>query len=205
MKLLHIDSSILSDNSVSRKLTQSVVDQWQQFDPRVEIVYRDLASDAPSHLSAVVLSAGSIAVENRSAVQQHEVATSEQLLAEFLSADMIVVGAPMYNFSIPSQLKAWLDRVMVAGRTFKYTDAGAVGLAGNKRVIIVSSRGGVYSEGSPGNAMEHQESYLKVAFGFMGVTDTTVIRAEGVGMKDKRDQAIATAQNDIRQLWKAAA
>lgn len=205
MKLLHIDSSILSDNSVSRKLTQSVVDQWMQFDPRVEIVYRDLATHAPNHLSAVVLSAGATATEKRSAVQHHEVATSEQLLAEFLAADVLVVGAPMYNFSIPSQLKAWLDRVMVVGRTFKYTGAGAVGLAGNKRVIIVSSRGGVYSEGSPGNAMEHQESYLKVAFGFMGITDITIIRAEGVAMKDKRDQAIVTAQNEIRQLGRAAA
>lgn len=205
MKLLHIDSSIQSDNSVSRKLTQRVVDQWQQNDSRIKVAYRDLAANAPNHLSAAVLSAVATPPEQRNALQRNEAAVSETLLAEFLAADVLVIGAPMYNFSIPSQLKAWLDRVMVAGRTFKYTETGPVGLASDKRAIIVSSRGGIYSAGSPAQTMEHQESYLKVALGFMGITDTTVIRAEGVNMKEKREQAIAAAHNHIRHLWKAAA
>lgn len=205
MKLLHIDSSIQSDHSVSRKLTQTVVDQWQQADSRLEVVYRDLAANAPNHLSSAVLSAGSTPPEQRNALQRVEAAISEDLLMEFLAANVLVIGAPMYNFSIPSQLKAWLDRVMVAGRTFKYTETGPVGLASEKRAIIVSSRGGIYSAGSLAQTMEHQESYLKVALGFMGITTTTIIRAEGVNMKDKREQAIAAAHNHIRHLWKAAA
>lgn len=205
MKLLHIDSSIQSDHSVSRKLTQTVVDQWQQADARIEVVYRDLTVNAPNHLSATVLSAGTTPPGQRDVLQQNEAVVSETLLAEFLAADVLVIGAPMYNFSIPSQLKAWLDRVMVAGRTFKYTETGPVGLASEKQAIIVSSRGGIYAAGSPAQTMEHQESYLKVALGFMGITDTTVIRAEGVNMKEKREQAMAAAYNHIRHLWKAAA
>lgn len=205
MKLLHIDSSIQSDHSVSRKLTQTVVEQLQQADSHIEVVYRDLAANAPNHLSAAVLSAGATPPEQRSAIQRVEAAISEDLMAEFLAADVIVIGAPMYNFSIPSQLKAWLDRVMVAGRTFKYTETGPVGLASDKRAIIVSSRGGIYSAGSPAQVMEHQESYLKVALSFMGITSTTIIRAEGINMKEKREQAIAAAHNHIRYIWKAAA
>lgn len=205
MKLLHIDSSVLNDNSVSRKLTRTVVDQWRQVHPRVEVAYRDLAVEAPNHLSAAILGAGFVEPEQRSPLQRDEVACGETLLAEFLAADVIVLGAPMYNFSIPSQLKAWLDRVLVRGRTFKYTESGAVGLAGGKQAVIVSSRGGVYSEGSPAHVMDHQETYLKVALGFMGVTDVTVIRAEGVNMPEKREQAIAAAHNQIRRLLRAAA
>ena len=205
MKLLHIDSSILSDNSVSRKLTQTVVNQWQQVYPNTDVVYRDLAAQAPNHLSAEVLNAGFVQPGQRSSVQQDELTLSEALLEEFLAADVIVIGAPMYNFTIPSQLKAWLDRVLVKGRTFKYTESGVVGLAGGKQVVIVSSRGGIYSEGSPVQMMDHQESYLKVALGFIGITDITVIRAEGVNISDKREHALASAYSQARTLVRAAA
>jgi len=204
VKLLHIDSSVLSDNSVSRKLTQIVVEQWRQADPDVEVVYRDLAVETPNHLSADILGAGAVAPEQWSPVQREEVAFGKTLLEEFLAADVIVLGAPMYNFSIPSQLKAWLDRVMVAGRTFKYTESGPVGLAGDKQAVIVSSRGGIYSEGSPAQAMDHQESYLQTALGFVGIDDVTVIRAEGVNMKEQREQAIAAAREQVRDLLEAA-
>ena len=153
MKLLHIDSSILSDNSVSRQLSQAIVDQWRQSYSDLEITYRDLAVEAPNHLSAEILGAGFIDPHQHTPLQRDETAFSATLLEEFLAADVVVLGAPMYNFSIPSQLKAWLDRVLVRGRTFQYTENGPVGLAGGKKVVIVSSRGGIYGEGSPARGM----------------------------------------------------
>jgi FMN-dependent NADH-azoreductase len=205
MKLLHIDSSILGDNSISRKLTQTAANQWRQVYPDIDIIYRDLAAQAPNHLSAEVLNAGFVQPEQRSALQRDEVALGEALLEEFIASDVVVIGAPMYNFTIPSQLKAWLDRVLVKGRTFKYTESGPAGLAGGKRVVIVSSRGGIYSAGSPAQAMDHQESYLKAALGFIGITDIAVIRAEGVNASNNRDYALASAYSQIRTLVRAAA
>lgn len=204
MKLLHIDSSVLSDHSVSRQLTKDVVEQWKLADPAIEVAYRDLSAQAPGHLSAGILAAGRLPAEQRDAAQRAELALGETLLEEFLAADAIVLGAPMYNFTIPSQLKAWLDRVLVAGRTFKYTENGPVGLAGGKQVVIVSTRGGVYSEG-PANAMDHQESYLRAVLGFVGITDVTVVRAEGVNLgAQQREQAIAAARRQVRTLLRAA-
>jgi len=119
-------------------------------------------------------------------------------VSQFLAADVIVVGAPLYNFSVPSQLKAWIDRLAQAGRTFKYTDKGPVGLAGDKTVIVVSTRGGMYSTSDAGQAMEHQESYLKVVFGFFGITDVRFVRAEGLAMGDApKAAAIESARGQI--------
>jgi FMN-dependent NADH-azoreductase len=204
MKLLHIDSSVLSDNSVSRKLTKAVVDEWKRTTSPLTVTYRDLALHAPNHLSGEILGARFVQPEQYSALQREETALGETLLEEFLAADVIVLGAPMYNFSIPSQLKAWLDRVLVAGRTFKYTETGPVGLAGGKKVVIVSSRGSIYSKGSPAEAMDHQESYLKTALGLAGIAEVTIIRAEGVNMSNKREQALASAYDQIRSLMQAA-
>lgn len=201
MKLLHIDSSVLAANSVSRQLTRSAVEQWRAAQPDTTVIYRDLAARAPGHLSAEMLGAASLPPAQRSARQREELAFGEELLAEFLAADVVVLGAPMYNFTIPSQLKAWLDRVLVAGRTFKYIESGPVGLASGKKVVIVSSRGGIYSAGTPAEALDHQESYLKVALGFMGITDVTVVRAEGVNMEERREQAISAAHAELRGLF----
>ena len=119
-------------------------------------------------------------------------------MSQFLASDVIVIGAPLYNFSIPSQLKAWIDRLAQAGRTFKYTDKGPVGLAGGKTVIVASTLGGVYSTSEGGQAMEHQESYLKVVFGFFGITDVRFVRAEGVAMgPDAKATALGNAERDI--------
>lgn len=205
MKLLHIDSSVLSDNSVSRQLTRNVVDQWKQRYPNLKVTYRDLAKQAPSHLSAEILGAAHVPLDQQTLSQRAELKLSEELLEEFLAADVLILGAPMYNFSIPSQLKAWLDRVLVAGRTFKYTTTGPVGLVDGKRAVIVSSRGGIYSEG-PVHTMDHQESYLKTALGFVGIRDVTIIRTEGVNIsREKREQAITRAQQQVQNLLKAAA
>jgi FMN-dependent NADH-azoreductase len=207
MKLLHIDSSPLGGNSVSRQLTERVVAQWRAAHPGTAVEYLDLAADAPSHLSADSLGfrAGPGAA-NLSEVQRRENAISERLVSQFLAADVIVVGAPMYNFSVPTQLKAWIDRIAQAGRTFTYTEKGPQGLAGGKTVIIASTRGGVYSSNPALAGLDHQESYLKTVFGFLGITDVQFVRAEGIAMGDAaKAQAMAAADISIRSLSPAAA
>eukprot|EP01031_Cornospumella_fuschlensis_P009312 gene9312-11435_t len=129
MKLLHLDSSILGDASASRQLSGAVVQAWQAAEPAAQVSYRDLATDAYAHLSAASLVAGGTPAELRDAAQKAEVNLAEETLEEFLAADAIVIGAPMYNFTVPTQLKAWIDRIAQTGRTFKYTDKGPVGLA----------------------------------------------------------------------------
>jgi len=207
MKLLHIDSSILAANSVSRALTAQIVAKWQASHPGTTVDYLDLAASAPSHLSVDSLGfrmpAGAAELND---VQKRENAISEALVSQFLAADVIVVGAPLYNFSIPSQLKAWIDRVAQVGRTFKYTEKGPQGLAGGKTVIVASTRGGVYSTSEGGRAMEHQESYLQTVFGFFGITDVRFVRAEGLSMGDAaKTQALATAELEIRAVALTAA
>ena len=202
MKLLHIDSSILAANSVSRQLTAQIVAKWQVSHPGTTVDYLDLATSAPSHLSADSLGFRMPpGAAELSEVQKSENAISEALVRQFLAADVIVVGAPLYNFSIPSQLKAWIDRVAQVGRTFKYTEKGPQGLAGGKTVIVASTRGGVYSTSEGGRAMEHQESYLQTVFGFFGITDVRFVRAEGVAMGDaKKAEAMTEAANSILKL-----
>lgn len=199
-KLLHVDSSVLGAHSVSRQLTAEVVAQWRGAHPATTVDYLDLAIDAPSHFDADSLGIKGAQAEPTEA-QRRENAVSEKLVSQFLAADVIVVGAPLYNFSVPSQLKAWIDRLAQAGRTFTYTDKGPVGLAGGKTVIVVSTRGGVYSTSDAGQAAEHQESYLKVIFGFFGITDVRFVRAEGVAMGDApKAAAIDTARKQIEEV-----
>ncbi|MDR3454716.1 MAG: FMN-dependent NADH-azoreductase [Rhodoferax sp.] len=207
MKLLHIDSSVLGGNSVSRQLTQQTVAEWLASHPGTSVDYLDLAADAPSHLSVDSLGFRlAPQTEGLTDVQKRENAVSEALVTQFLAADVIVVGAPLYNFSIPSQLKAWIDRIAQAGRTFTYTEKGPVGLATGKTVIVVSSRGGVYSTSEGGRAMEHQESYLQTVFGFFGITDVRFVRAEGVAMGEaQKSAALAAAGLDIKTLVADAA
>ena len=199
MKLLHVDSSILDMNSVSRQLSAEVVAEWLRNHPGTTVEYLDLAVQTPNHLSADALGIKLGLQAQPTDAQRFENDVSERLVRQFLAADVIVVGAPLYNFSIPTQLKAWIDRLAQAGRTFHYTDKGPVGLAGGKTVIVASSRGGVYSGTAGGEAMEHQESYLKVVFGFFGIGDVRIVRAEGVAMGDARKAAaMSAARADIR-------
>ncbi|MDB5744548.1 MAG: FMN-dependent NADH-azoreductase [Polaromonas sp.] len=198
-KLLHIDSSILGTDSVSRQLTAQIVASWRAAHPATQVSYLDLAVDTPAHFSADAMGFRLPPSSDRlTDAQKRENALSEALVAQFLASDVVVIGAPLYNFSIPTQLKAWIDRVAQVGRTFKYTDKGAVGLAGGKTVIVASSRGGVYSTSEAGNAMEHQESYLKTIFGFFGVTDVRFVRAEGLAMGEAaKAAALAAAHAEI--------
>jgi len=171
---LHIDSSISGDASVSRTLTRSIVDGLGG-----AAVYRDLAAEPLSHLT--------------------ERGQDPELLDEFLAADTVVIGAPMYNFTVPSQLKAWIDRILVAGKTFRYTANGPEGLATGKRVIIALARGGIYSEG-PAAAFEHVETYLRGVFNFIGIEPEFVI-AEGVNISpEHKENAIAAALGETVRL-----
>jgi FMN-dependent NADH-azoreductase len=193
MKLLHIDSSVLGPHSVSRKVSAAIVDRLRQATPGLQIVYRDLTATPLSHLSGSHLAAAQ-GVPASDATLQQELAAGQAVLNEFLAADIAVLGAPMYNFTIPSQLKAWIDRIVVAGKTFKYGAQGAEGLAGNKRVIIAISRGGFYGAGTPAAALEHLETYLRGVFGFIGVANPEFIFADGVQVgPEHREKALASA------------
>ncbi len=208
MRLLHIDSSILGQNSASRALTRAITEQWRTNHPGTTVDYLDLAVDGPSHLSFDALGFRLPAVPGAelSDAQKRENAVSEALVSQFLAADVIVIGAPLYNFTIPSQLKSWIDRIAQAGRTFTYTDKGAQGLAGGRTVIVAATRGGVYSTTEGGRAMEHQESYLQVMFGFLGITDVRFVRAEGMAMGEQsRATGLTDAQRAIKGIGANAA
>lgn len=180
MNVLHIDSSALGQNSASRALSAAVVEQLRRQHPQVQLTYRDLDANPVPHLSGAALRGeDSLAVE-----------LGQRLMDEFQAADVVVIGAPMYNFGIPSTLKAWIDRIAVAGKTFRYTAEGPQGLAGDKRVILALARGGVYQPAALG---EHQESYLRFVFGFLGI-NAQVLTAEGLNRNGAdRDAIIARA------------
>lgn len=184
MNILHIDSSFNHAHSVSCLLSREIVDRLMQSGRYDEVVYRDVVDDEISHLTAPI-AAGfrPVAESDLTADVAVEHRLSEVLVAEFLASDLIVIGAPMYNFSIPSQLKAWLDRLAQPGKTFSYTAQGPVGLAGDKRVIIASSRGGFYHD-TPLEEMDFQERYLNAFFGFLGITNVAFVRAEGISKGD---------------------
>jgi FMN-dependent NADH-azoreductase len=186
MNLLHIDSSILGSNSVSRQISAAIVQRMRQTTPQLIVHYRDLAEEPVLHLAGSTL-AGMPGTEE-------DVALGGKLLQEFLDADIVVIGVPMYNFTIPTQLKAWIDRIVIVNRTFRYTETGPVGLAGGKRVIIALSRGGISATGSPAAALDHQEPYLRAIFGFMGIRSIDFVRAEGCAISPaQRDASLKAA------------
>jgi FMN-dependent NADH-azoreductase len=177
-----------------------MVDAVRQRHPALEVTHRDLAAQPVAHLSGEILGAAFVPESDWNATQRAERALTDTLINEFLDADVVVIAAPMYNFSIPSQLKSWIDRIAAAGRTFKYTENGPEGLAGGKKVLIASSRGGVYSS-DQGRAMDFQEDYLRTVMGFVGISDVEVVRAEAVNMgDDKRATAIHAAREAIAAL-----
>ena len=178
MTILKIDSSITGEQSVSRQLTTAVVDQLVAHNLDQRVIERDLANEPLDHLTLAAFA-------------------DTGVLNEFLAADTIVIGAPMYNFGVPSQLKAWIDRIAIGGKTFRYTEAGPEGLAGDKRVIIAISRGGFYDDG---HALEHVETYLRGVFGFLGITPEFV-QANGIAVgPEARDAAIANGLAEVERL-----
>ena len=181
MTILHIDSSISGEQSASRAISRSILDQLTIERGGDHIVYRDLAADPIPHLTL-------------------EAFADTSVLDEFLAADTIVIGAPMYNFTLPSQLKAWLDRILVAGKTFRYTDNGPEGLAAGKRVIVALARGGFYDLNSPAAALEHLESYLRGVFNFIGI-EPEFVAADGLAIgPEQRERSIAQALGQTVRL-----
>jgi FMN-dependent NADH-azoreductase len=201
MQLLHIDSSVLGPHSASRALSAEIVARQIALHPGLKAIHRDLASDAALHLSSAHLAAWQGGpVED--ALLGADLAKGGNYLEELLAADIIVIGAPMYNFSIPSQLKAWIDRVVVAGKTFRYGANGAEGLLSkNKKVFIASSRGNIYAPGSPAAALEHHESYLLGVLSFIGLTDVRIVRAEGLAFgPEAKEAAMSRARENIAAM-----
>lgn len=202
MNILHIDSSILGPRSVSRELSALVVERLTR-DAQHEVTYRDVVADDLPHLTpftapaAHPLSKAVPSLDDRQAAQREN---SNAILAEFLAADTVVIGVPMYNFSIPSELKAWLDRVIVPGTTFRYDANGPEGLARGKRLILAIARGGAYGSDASMASAEHAESFLRVAFGFIGITDIDVVIAEGLNVDATKENALASARQAAGQI-----
>ena len=183
MKLLHLDSSILGQHSASRELGAAIVARWQRDVRGLEVTHRDLAANPLPHLSGASLAQA----------DADEAATAAAVMDEFLSADVIVVGAPMYNFGIPSQLKAWIDRVAVAGKTFRYTAEGPQGLAGGKQVIVVATYGGKHPVESGRNFVE---PYLRQVFAFLGITDVEFVSADSLSVSHEQRAKSMSAANE---------
>jgi FMN-dependent NADH-azoreductase len=204
--LLHIDSSIQGERSVTRELTTAIVADLRPKRPDLQVHYRNLATRPLTHLMLDLLpsdnplagvGAGGAGVGGPD--DRHSRLASEEALDAFLAADVVVIGAPMYNFTLPSQLKAWIDRILIAGKTFSYSAAGPTGLAGAKRVIVAISRGNFYD--AEHSAAEHLESYLRSVFGFIGVTDLEFIAADGVQVgPEHRERALKGALETAGQL-----
>ncbi len=200
MKLLHIDSSILGGYSVSRQLSAQTVARLIAGRDDVEVVYRDVAADPIPHLSGGYLAALQSAEADRTPELQAEIEQSAAVLDEFITADVVVIGAGLYNFGIPSQLKAWIDRIMVAGKTFRYLDGAPVGLVPGKRIVLTVARGGFYTGDSPIVSFEHTETYLKTAFAFIGLKAEAIV-AEGIAVgPEQRAAAIEGAEAQIAAL-----
>ena len=181
MTILHLDSSINGENSASRVLSRSIVEQLTSAQPDTGVVYRDLAANPLPHLTLDAFADSSV-------------------LDEFLAADTVVIGAPMYNFTLPTQLKSWLDRILVAGKTFRYTENGPEGLAGGKRVIIALARGGVYDANTAAAALEHLETYLRGVFGFIGI-EPEFVAADGLNISaEQRAESIKLALGETIRL-----
>jgi FMN-dependent NADH-azoreductase len=181
MTILHIDSSITGEASVSRQVSQTIVERLAAAAPGAEIVRRDLTAEPLPHFTL-------------------DAFTDRTVLDEFLAADTVVIGAPMYNFTLPTQLKAWIDRILVAGVTFRYTAAGPEGLVNGKRVIVALARGGFYDAGSPAGALEHLQTYLQGVFGFIGI-EPEFVAADGIAIgPEQRAEALRQATGEALKL-----
>lgn len=185
MKLLHLDSSIKGEGSVSRIISAAIVEKLRLDISDLDVTYRDLAADPLDHLTLASLGGAEAAA----------------VLDQFLETDIVVIGAGLYNFTVPSQLKAWIDRILIAGRTFRYGQWGPEGLAGGKRVIVALARGGNYAEGSPIVAFEHGETLLRTALGFIGIHDQQYITADGISLSEEsRSAALEAALAQVSHI-----
>ena len=190
-RILVIESSARQQGSVSRQLTEQFIAQWKSAHPQDQVQVRDLAVAPVPHLDATLLGGWMKPAPQQSAAEREALQRSEQLTDELIAADVLVLAAPMYNFAIPSTLKAWLDHVLRAGKTFKYTETGPQGLLQGKRAFVLTARGGMYA-GSP---LDHQEPYLRQALGFIGIDQVEFVHAEGLNMgEEQQRQGLSKAQ-----------
>lgn len=194
--VLVIESSARQQGSVSRQLTEQFIASWQAAHPADQIKVRDLTVEQVPHLDANLLGGWMTPAEQQSAAEQAALALSNRLTDELLDADVLVLAAPMYNFAIPSTLKAWLDHVLRAGVTFKYTDAGPQGLLSGKRAFVLTARGGIYA----GSNQDHQEPYLRQALAFVGIHDVSFIHAEGLNLGGEfMEKGVSQAKAQLAQ------
>ena len=199
--ILVINSSILGNGSASREVVDYTVERLRQIEPRARIIERNLGAEPIPHLSEA--NWAGIRAQPTTAVEHQARELSDQLLEELRAADTLVIGAPMYNFSIPTALRAWFDHVLRAGETFRYTSAGPQGLLSGKKVIVVESSGGLYSEG-PAQVLDFQEPYLRQLLSFMGLTEVDFVHLEKLGSGDAaRSTALTSAKARIEQLLEA--
>lgn len=187
MNILHIDSSILGTNSITRHLSALTVERLAAFHPGARVEHRDLGEAPVEHLTGTEFAARGSA--------------ADPVLAQFKAADIVVIGSPMYNWTISSQLKAWIDRIAVAGETFAYSPQGPKGLAGGKRIIVLTGRGSSMLDARY-DGYDHQEPYLRTLFRFLGIEDVTFVHAQGVALTpDARPTAFAQAEAEIERLF----
>ncbi|MDG5497513.1 NAD(P)H-dependent oxidoreductase [Niveispirillum sp. BGYR6] len=198
MKILHIDSSTTGGQSVTRELTKAIVDHFLAQHPDAAVTTLDLVLRPLPHLDPVSTAALRLPPEAQDEAMKVAYPVERAVFDQFVSSDIVVIGAPMYNFTIPSQLKVWLDRLALPGVAFSYSAAGPKGLAGGRRVIIASSQGGMYGDGDPS---EHQESLLRAFFGLIGIPDLEIIRADKIGFgPEARAASISQAKAEIAKL-----
>ncbi len=201
MKVLQLDSSILGEASISRQLTRQVVERILENQPAAKVVHRELGSEPVAHLTGELLATRGTVADLLNELQNREARFDEELIAELKSADVLVIGAPLYNFTVPTGLKAWIDRIAVAGKTFHYTEKGPEGLVTGKKAVIVATSGGSYAN-SPVDTMH--VGYLKQVLNFIGITDIEVVRAPGLAIgAEVRAHSIAKAKGQIRELFVA--
>jgi len=198
MQILRIDTAVTGSQSVSRELTQALTDHFRTKYPDAKLVEHDYGRQPLPHIDPVTMGAIRFPAEQHDEAMAAAHPAERAVLDEFLASDVVIVGAPMYNFTIPSALKAWLDRLGVPGVTFGYTEAGPKGFAGGRRVIVASSQGGAYELDAP---FEHQESYLRDFFAFIGIDNVEFVRANRIGFgPEAREQALAAARVAISRL-----
>lgn len=198
MQILRIDTAVTGEQSVSRELTQAIVDHFRARHPDATVIERDFGTQPLPHIDPVTMGAIRFPADKHDEAMAAAHPAERAVLDEFLASDVVIVGAPMYNFTIPSSLKAWLDRLGVPGVTFGYTEAGPTGYAGGRRVIVASSQGGAYELDAP---FEHQESYLRDFFAFIGIDNVEFIRASKIGFgPEARETALADARVEIAKL-----
>ena len=202
MKVLYLDSGILGERSVSRIMTERAIARIKAEYPDADVTYRDFATDPVPHLAAETAGEWQALMVPDDPASPPEQTLSRILLDEFLAADIVLIGASLYNLTVPSTIKAWLDRIVIVGKTFSYTPEGQLmGLMGHKRAIVCISRGGFYAEGHPSHEIEHCEKYMRSILGFMGIEKIDMITADGTSVSpETREQALASVDEQIAAL-----